>query len=299
MGQKYGVAWEVIIDLCNRFPNIDPWINVPHLADDDYVQNLAELWYSTYKGKGRIHIEYSNECWNAQFECYHYMYNQSQQENVTLNYWYGQRVCQIRTIFDKVYGSKADTALYGVLGTQEVNSWITNQRLIGGHSQCVDGIALAQYYCTYGLNDTQKLSMTEDQLFDNIESEPTQQHYAEYIIKQEIVANNYTGHNGKILEVIAYEGSWGCTPDHTEYQANLTVLYDNMCHNERVADTVVDNLKNFHNITGGTLFNVFSYIGWGHKYGDWGHLEFQDSYKNENGVGGYKFQGVQKYLGVA
>ena len=180
-----------------------------------------------------------------------------------------------------------------------MNSWISNQRLIHGNNQCVDGIAIAQYYCMYGLNDTQQLTMTEDQLFDNIESETTQQHYADYLIAQEIVANNYTGHSGKKLEVIGYEGSWGCVAKQSDpNEANLTQLYDNMCHNQRVSDTVIDNLKTFHNITGDTLFNMFSYIGWAQKYGDWGHLEYQDSYQNQNGVGGYKFMGIQKYLGV-
>ena len=42
-----------------------------------------------------------------------------------------------------------------------------------------------------------------------------------------------------------------------------------MCLNPRITQTVMDNLENFHNITGGTLFNMFSYIGWSGKYGDW------------------------------
>eukprot|EP01084_Bolivina_argentea_P001580 2913_1 len=298
MGQQYGIAWEFVIDLCNKLSPIDCWINIPHLADDDYVQNLAEMWYKNYTGKGVIHIEYSNECWNGMFQCFHYMVNQSAKENISEWQWYGQRTCEIRTIWDGVYGDKSATSLYTILGTQEVNSWITNQELLNGNAQCVDGIAVAQYYCTYGLNDTQQLSMTEDQLFDNMESQQTLQHYAKFIEDQMIVANNYTGHNGQKLQVIAYEGSWGCTPDTYQQpmRDNLTTLYDNLVHNQRVTQTVINNVANFHNITGGSLFNMFSYIGFGHQYGDWGHLEFQDSYKN--GPGGYKFDGIQKYLGV-
>eukprot|EP01084_Bolivina_argentea_P001579 2912_1 len=299
-GQEYGVSWELIIDLCNRMSPIDCWINVPHLATDSYVQSLAEMWYVNYTGKGVIHIEYSNECWNGMFQCYHYMVNQSEQEGISVWQWYGKRVCQIRQIFDGVYGSKSSSALYSVLGTQEVNSWITNQELLNDNNKCVDGIAIAQYYCTYGLNDTQKLQMTQDQLFDNIESQTTQQHYTAFMLKQEIVANNYTGVNGNKLEVIGYEGSWGCTPDTyaQPMRDNLTTLYNNMCHNSRITQTVVDNLENFHNITGGTLFNMYDYIGFAGQYGNWGHLEFQDSYNNDVGNGGYKFMGIQKYLGV-
>ena len=58
MGTEYGAAWELVIDLCNKMSPMDCWINIPHLADDDYVQNLAQMWYANYTGKGVIHIEY-------------------------------------------------------------------------------------------------------------------------------------------------------------------------------------------------------------------------------------------------
>ena len=169
-------------------------------------------------------------------------------------------------------------------------------QLLNGYSQCVDGVAIAQYYCMTGLNETQELSMTQDQLFDNIESQATENVYIGLIKAQYDIITNYTGRNGNKLEMVGYEGSWGCTPPYDANRGNLTDLYDEMCLNPRVADTVKENLGWFHSVNDGALFNMFSYIGFGGQYGDWGHLEFQDSYHNQVGNGGYKFNGIQAYL---
>ena len=38
-----GVALELIARLCNEL-GASPWVNVPHLADDDYVRSLAQFF---------------------------------------------------------------------------------------------------------------------------------------------------------------------------------------------------------------------------------------------------------------
>eukprot|EP00051_Salpingoeca_urceolata_P023746 m.408370 g.408370 ORF g.408370 m.408370 type:complete len:332 (-) comp20146_c0_seq3:930-1925(-) len=58
-----GVAWEHIITLSN-YLKINPWVNIPHLATDDYVANLAMLLRDTLSPDLVIHVEYSNEVWN-------------------------------------------------------------------------------------------------------------------------------------------------------------------------------------------------------------------------------------------
>lgn len=52
--------------------NVNPWINVPHMATDDYVQNLAAFLKENIDPKLVIHVEYSNECWNSMFACNNY-----------------------------------------------------------------------------------------------------------------------------------------------------------------------------------------------------------------------------------
>ena len=68
---KRGVALEWMIELCNR-QKIDPWFCLPHLADDDYVRNFANMVKERLDPSLKIYIEYSNEVWNGQFAQSHY-----------------------------------------------------------------------------------------------------------------------------------------------------------------------------------------------------------------------------------
>jgi hypothetical protein len=44
------------------------WINIPHMASDDYVTKLASFLKSNIPLNRIIYIEYSNEVWNTFFE---------------------------------------------------------------------------------------------------------------------------------------------------------------------------------------------------------------------------------------
>jgi hypothetical protein len=58
-----GVAWEYVIELCNLLQK-DAWINIPTLATDDYVQQLATLLKNNLNSNLNIYIEYGNEMWS-------------------------------------------------------------------------------------------------------------------------------------------------------------------------------------------------------------------------------------------
>eukprot|EP01084_Bolivina_argentea_P227651 384499_1 len=291
----YGIAWEWIIDLANRFPDVAPWINIPRLATNNYISSVAQLWYNTYKGNAKIYIEYSNECWNTDYECHNYCVQQAAAQNISNWQWYGQHVCKIRSIWDEIYGKNSDDKLFMVMASFYVNSWLTQQELYN-HSQCVNGVAIAPYYCVYNMSDEQIVAATVDELFDNIESEITQQHYANFVSAQVNVTKVFNGHDGKPLVVNGYEGGFGCVPDYSPYRANLTVKYNQMVINPRVSKGVYLNLEMMDKITGGQIYNIFNYIGFGGEYGDFGHLQFQDSYYHENQNGRYKFDGIVQYL---
>jgi len=62
-----GVAYEYMIELGNRLGK-DIWLCVPHLADDNYMQELAKLVASTLKPGLKCYIEFSNETWNGIFK---------------------------------------------------------------------------------------------------------------------------------------------------------------------------------------------------------------------------------------
>lgn len=61
-----GVPAEVMLDLANRI-GVDAWFNMPHTADDDFVQQFATLARDTLWHDLRCYVEFSNEVWNWQF----------------------------------------------------------------------------------------------------------------------------------------------------------------------------------------------------------------------------------------
>ncbi len=61
-----GVAWEYMIDLANTL-HTDMWINIPSLATNDYITQLATLIKDNLDPDLNVYVEYSNEVWNGQF----------------------------------------------------------------------------------------------------------------------------------------------------------------------------------------------------------------------------------------
>lgn len=62
-GTAKGAALEYAVMLCNRV-RADCWINIPHMADDDYIKNAAALVARDLDKDLRVFVEYSNEIWN-------------------------------------------------------------------------------------------------------------------------------------------------------------------------------------------------------------------------------------------
>ena len=61
-----GAPVEVMVALANRI-GADPWVNMPHAADDAYMRAFAEYMRDHLDPGLRAHVEYSNELWNFIF----------------------------------------------------------------------------------------------------------------------------------------------------------------------------------------------------------------------------------------
>lgn len=67
--QGRGASWEAVIKLANEL-NKDVWICIPHMADDNYITNVATLFRdgnahtAPLNSNLKLYIEYSNEVWN-------------------------------------------------------------------------------------------------------------------------------------------------------------------------------------------------------------------------------------------
>lgn len=114
-----GVPAEVIIRLSNQV-GADPWICMPHEADDAYMRQFAELTKATLDPRLKAYVEFSNELWNHIFPQTKWAVEEARKRwNVEADAWMqfsGLRAAEVMGIWSDVYGTEADTRLVRVMG---------------------------------------------------------------------------------------------------------------------------------------------------------------------------------------
>lgn len=61
-----GIPYEMMIKLMNDY-DLDGWVCVPHRASNDYIDNMATLFYNNLEPNRELTVEFSNEIWNWMF----------------------------------------------------------------------------------------------------------------------------------------------------------------------------------------------------------------------------------------
>ena len=105
---------------------------MPHLANDEYVRNLAQLIYRQLDPGLRVWVEYSNEVWNGIFTQFHYARDVLAPQyggNISPMYAYGRRAAKVFSIFEDE-NSDQETLVKVVAG-QSANAWQLDQALQG------------------------------------------------------------------------------------------------------------------------------------------------------------------------
>ena len=203
---RRGVPLEIMIKLANRM-NMDPWLNIHHRANDEYVWRFAQYVNANLKPGLKAYIEYSNEVWNGLFRDQNkYMkeqglaYQLDHDPNTAGHKYYSQRSVEIFKIFEKVMNGT--DRLVRVLAGLTSNTKITNIML--GHKdayQHVDAYAIAPY--VFGDDKALKRARTVDQIFE-IMSNPKYNYSLPSVIinikEQAKVTDAYS------VDLIAYEG---------------------------------------------------------------------------------------------
>ncbi|MGE0616742.1 MAG: PA14 domain-containing protein, partial [Bacteriovoracia bacterium] len=159
-----GVALEHQIDLANALgKNI--WLNIPHKADDGYVQSMATVVKNRLNPALKAYIEYSNEVWNGGFQQHQYAEQQGDSiygNPTAYNFWkyYALRSVQVLQIFKNVFGGQSQR-IVRVIGSQ--HDWggggMSQQILAHAYSVAqnpadfADALATAPYFgSSYGLS---------------------------------------------------------------------------------------------------------------------------------------------------
>ena len=71
-GEQWKQKWSsgIAIELCIQLANMtrtNAWLCVPHLADDEYIAEMARLVKETLDPSLKVYLEFSNEVWNWSF----------------------------------------------------------------------------------------------------------------------------------------------------------------------------------------------------------------------------------------
>jgi hypothetical protein len=122
-----GVPWEVSITLANQLDQ-DLWVCLPHMANDDYVFQLATLLKNTLEPGRKVYVEYSNEMWNPLFQQFHWNFARAQTEaalpgspldfdnngdgRIIAQRRVAKRTMEIGNIFEQVYGAPARNTVF-------------------------------------------------------------------------------------------------------------------------------------------------------------------------------------------
>lgn len=177
-----GGPWEPWLDYVAK-THKDVWICIPHMADDDYVENLA-LLCKKHLGDApvNIYLEDTNEYWNRQFKQFKWIEEQarSHAEEWKLNdppggdvrhRYHAKRTIEIGRIFRDVFGGN-DTRIRPVLtgqvagygNTEDAVKWV--EANYGPLKEQVYGIACAPYFGNYG--PATAVASTADELADHL-----------------------------------------------------------------------------------------------------------------------------------
>ena len=174
-GGAHGVPIEVMVALANE-THTNMWLNVPTYASDDYVRQFLMLVCDSLNPSLSVHLEYSNEVWNFQFQQAGYAGAQgaklwdtdaNKDGKIDANdpaehnggdwvIWYGYRAAQIAAIAKEVFASQP-TRLRMALATQTAWQGLENY-IIDGVSRAGVGTIpdlFAEYAITtyFGIGD--------------------------------------------------------------------------------------------------------------------------------------------------
>jgi hypothetical protein len=306
-GTSKGVPIEIAVQLSNAV-SADAWMNVPVMADDNFIRKMAALVHGQLGGTQKIYVELSNEVWNFSFSQAKYAASQGQalwptRPSGSGGYeynreWYGMRTAQMCDIWRSVWHS--DPRLVCVLGAQAAWSFTATEALkcpywtqgapCSGHA--IDAVAVAPYMggavpsawtsqSDGGLaNLFQSLYSQNDPAIDDVS-------FFSRMLKRWTRPRTMVPTGGFIAEVaawerdfiknlapyklplLAYEGGQNFAYGSTDA---LNSLYMAANRDPRMGQAYMRYFQQWKT-GGGQLFMYYNDVGGEGKYGSWGALE--------------------------
>lgn len=292
-----GVPIEVMVNLCNQL-GINPWFCMPHLADDEYVEQFAILVKKLLRPDLKIYIEYSNEVWNSMFAQNRYAADRAKELGIGpaerpwegAAKYYAQRSVEIFKIWEKVFGGTE--RIVRVIAWQAAGGEYWSDKMVLSHKETyknTDALAIAPYFSMNispkGKPDAETVSKwSVEQVLDYAETNSIAE-AVRWIKTQKKVADKYG------LSLICYEaGQHFVGVAGAENNVALTKLLISANKHPRIGALYKKYLDAWRDVGGGDLMCIFSSVGSYSKWGSWGLLE------NALEDGSPKYDAVIKWL---
>lgn len=184
-----GMPLAIILALANKV-GADPWLNIPHLASDDYIRAFVREVRDTLDPRLTPYFEWSNEVWNRGFAQHRYAKKQAERlgmggKHPAILRYQTRRAAEMAQIVDDIYQDHKGQPPYNVLAGQLVGFRVeimlktmvrnkNGQMVQAGRSGLFDYFATdnyfghpiraGQYATILGLNDVQLSLLDINQL---------------------------------------------------------------------------------------------------------------------------------------
>jgi hypothetical protein len=278
-GNKYGGAWEYVIELA-KLTGKDIWINIPVAATDDYIKNLAQLLKQGLPPTTNIYIEHSNEVWNFGFPQYTYnklaAVNEVKQGDSKLNsdgsadqeVWahrrHAERLIQIGNIFRDAFGPSDAARIRPVYASftifpeayyQDVFSWV--EKNYGSPKDYFYAIADA---CYYGPGKASPTAGTDELIRAMRDDSDANEKYRAPLQR---LAEHYE------LKHCQYE----CGPGWDVGKLTNVANFIEASRDPGMKDLIVHDIQDNWLAKGGDIYIYFSHVGGYSRFGCWGLSE--------------------------
>jgi hypothetical protein len=202
-----GMALEYMVQLANEL-DADPWFNMPHMADDEFVRNFAIYVRDHLEPGRRAYVEWSNEIWNFAwgFEATQWVADQTRlPENAGLSHWQiaGREAKRDLDLWSQVFAGQTDRIIR-VAGGFAANDWVT-ARVVESMDGSFDAIAIAPYFSP---DDDQRASYTTSTTVDQvlIDTRAGISTVLGFTANHRQLADEWSQRLGRNVGLFAYEG---------------------------------------------------------------------------------------------
>jgi len=314
-----GVPIKVMTTLANTLKR-DIWVNMPHIAGNDYVRNYAKQVYAELDPSLKVYLEYSNEVWNPGFAGHAYSISEgikrglntvpSEYEgtNRDANYFarlrfYSKRAVEIFKLWENEFGAN-NPRMVRVLGSFIGDKILTREMLKTVPTSNIDVVAIAPYFfgCPYkSICPQATKALTEATTVDDVfniidQSGDVDVKSLEGTINA--VKNQLTETNPYSIKLVSYEGGQhlvtgvlGNIPNADK--PRFRKLFNEANRDPRMKEHYIRFLNGWKDLSdeGTSLFTLYTMPQSFYRYGNFGLKEHLNKSRAESP----KFDGIMTF----